>query len=81
MNQGATFGIQEVQKHLLSLVAVLVVGIIADAIGAQLVMVVAPALIIGIVLWLLRYSYRSIEHVDLSRREAWEMLRTEAAEP
>jgi hypothetical protein len=44
-------------------------------------MVVAPVLIIGTVLWLLRYSYHAVEHTELSRREAWDLLRTDPSEP
>jgi MFS family permease len=80
VNQGATFGLQEVQKNLLSLVAVITLGGIADIVGAQPVMVIAPVFVVGLVLWLLRYSYRYVLHTRLSPREAWELLRTEPSE-
>ena len=76
-NQGATFGFQEVQENILTLVGVLLLGIVADVVGPQLVMVVAPVLIFVVVLWLLRYSFRSVSHMQLSQREAWDVLRSD----
>lgn len=72
VGQGATFGVQEVEENLLTIVAVLTLGIIATILGPRVVMVVAPIVVIAVVLWLLRYSYRSIQGMEISRREAWE---------
>ena len=81
VRQGTTFGIQEVQKNLLTLVAVLILGVIATIFGYLLVIIVAPVIVIGIVLWLLRYSYRTVDQTSLTRREAWELLSDEDLDP
>lgn len=81
IRQGATFGIQEVQENMLTLVAVLSLGVVATFLGSQFVMVVAPLLVVGPVLWLLRYSYRTIDQSQVSRREAWDLLSTDDPGP
>jgi MFS family permease len=74
IRQGATFGLQETQENALILVTVLVVGVVAHFTGPQAVMLVAPVVVVGSVLWLLRYSYRTGAQTTLTRREALELL-------
>lgn len=73
--QGSIFGLQDVQRNLLSLISVLGLGLIASWVGPQVVMIIAPVVVGALVLWMLRYSYRTIADVHMSRREAWNMLR------
>jgi hypothetical protein len=56
--QGATFGIEVMLENLLTLVVVLLVGLVATMIGSQAVMIVAPAIVFIVTLYLVRYSYR-----------------------
>ena len=56
--QPATFGMQEVMDSALTLFAVLTLGMIATLLGSRLVFIVAPPLIIAIVLYLIRVSFR-----------------------
>jgi MFS family permease len=74
VQQGATFGLEEVQENALTLAAVLSLGAISTATGPRFVFVIAPPVVIAFVVWLLRFSYR-VERLDEpTRREAWQML-------
>lgn len=77
VSQGAIFGIQEVEESLLTIFSVLTLGLIATIFGPRIVMVVAPFVVIGVVLWLIRYSYRTVQSQPISHREAWRILREE----
>ncbi|MGD9712511.1 MAG: MFS transporter, partial [Thermomicrobiales bacterium] len=75
VGQGATFGLQEVVENALTLVAVIVLGVIANVVGAQYVFLFAPVVLFGVVLWLIRYAYqRSGRPEALSPRGAFEVL-------
>lgn len=57
VSQGATFGLQEVVENALTLGAVVVLGAIANVVGAQYVFLFAPFVLFGSVIWLIRYGY------------------------
>jgi MFS family permease len=54
VQQGATFGLEEVQENALILASVLSLGAISGAIGPRIVFVLAPPVILAFVVWLLR---------------------------
>jgi MFS family permease len=56
--QATTFGMQEVLDNALTLFAVLVLGALATVLGSKLVFIIAPPLIVGIVIWLIRVCFR-----------------------
>lgn len=74
VRQGATFGLEEVQENALTLVAVILLGSIANVVGAQLVFVFTPIVVLGVVIWMIDYSYRQALGVDLTARESFRML-------
>ena len=74
VRQGTTFGIQSVQVNLMTLVAVLVLGVVATLLGSRIVMIAAPVVTIGVTIWMIRYSYRRIDDTHMGRREAWNLL-------
>jgi len=75
VRQGATFGLQEVQENALTLVAVLVLGVVANIVGAQYVFIFAPFVAVGAVIWMLRYAIRQSGAADISSTQALEMMR------
>jgi MFS family permease len=70
VQQGATFGLEEVQENALTLAAVLTLGAISNFTGPKIVFIIAPPVVIGFVIWLLRYSYRKGELDEPTRRQA-----------
>ncbi len=60
MRQGGIFGLQSVQQNAFNLAAVLLLGIIATLTGPQYIFLVAPFLVGGIVLAMVRYSLRHL---------------------
>jgi MFS family permease len=82
--QASTFGMQEVLDNALTLFAVLVLGVLATVLGSKLVFIIAPPLIVGVVIWLIRVCFRVSE---LDPPEARAILRAllrtdrEGAEP
>ncbi len=56
--QGGIFGLQEVQENALNLITVFLLGLVATVIGPQYVFLLAPIVVIGAVLGLVRYSFR-----------------------
>jgi MFS family permease len=63
VNQGGVFGMEKVVDNILIIVAVLSMGALATAVGSQIVMVVAPVAVLAIVIWLIRYSFRTTGEV------------------
>ena len=59
-NQGGVFGMQRVVYNAVTIVAMLVLGLIATLLGSQIVFILAPIVVVSIVAWLLRYSYRLV---------------------
>lgn len=56
--QATTFGMEEVLDNALTLTAILGLGVLSALLGPRLVFVVAPLLIVAIVVWLIRISFR-----------------------
>lgn len=74
INQGATFGLQEIQENALTLVLLLVLGMVSSIVGPEIVFVVAPVAALIVVLLLIRYSYRKAGPGTLSRGAAFSEL-------
>lgn len=72
--QGATFGLQEVQENVATLALVLLVGAISSLIGPRVVFVVAPIFAFAMVLWLIAYSFRLSGQGRPSLGVAWRNL-------
>jgi MFS family permease len=81
--QGATFGLQEVQENLFTLMLVLLLGIVSTLTGPRAVFVAAPFVVIALVLGLIRYSHRTMGAGPVTHREAWDELmnREDPSEP
>lgn len=58
VNQGSTFGMQTTLQHGLSIPVVLALGGLATEIGTEAVFIIAPPIVVGAVIWLIRRSYR-----------------------
>ncbi len=56
--QGGVFGLQQVQENALNLISVVLLGFAATVTGPQYIFLVAPIIVVGAVLGLVRYSYR-----------------------
>jgi hypothetical protein len=74
--QGSVFGLEEVQENALTLAAVLLLGGVANIVGAQYVMFLAPPVVLIMVLALVRYSFKHVGEPNLTQKEAWEFLTT-----
>jgi hypothetical protein len=72
--QGATFGLQEVQENVFTLAVVVLLGGLSALGGSKVVFVLAPAVALLLVISLIRYSYHVPGKHDISRREAIEDL-------
>jgi MFS family permease len=59
INQGGVFGMEKVVENALTVVAMLVLGTAATVFGSQVVFVIAPVVVLSIVVWLIRYSFRT----------------------
>lgn len=78
VQQGSTFGLQEVVENALTLVSVIILGVVANVVGAQTVFIIAPIVMYGIVIWLIRYGYRRSGDADVSAVDALAILRDES---
>lgn len=56
--QGSIFGLEQVQENALNLITVFLLGLVATVTGPQYVFLLAPIVVIGAVLGLVRYAYR-----------------------
>jgi MFS family permease len=72
--QGTLFGMQEVQKNALTIVAILALGLLSIVLPLTTVLVVAPVVVILIVTRLLIMIVRQTEHKTLTRKQAWSAL-------
>jgi MFS family permease len=79
VSQGATFGLQEVQKNALNIVTIVGLGAVASLTGPRFVFVVAPLVVAAPIVWLLRYSYRRESVPAPSARPALGFFRDAAA--
>ncbi|MBX3070662.1 MAG: MFS transporter [Thermomicrobiales bacterium] len=80
VQQGATFGLQEVVENGLTLVAVVVLGVVANVVGAQYVFLFAPIVLFAVVTWLIRYGYKRSGQEDVSALDALGMLGDESGD-
>jgi MFS family permease len=74
VRQGTLFGMQEVQKNALTIVAILSLGVLSIFLPITVVLVVAPAVVVLIVTRLLIAIVSQVEHQKISRDEAWSAL-------
>lgn len=74
VNQGATFGLQEVQDNGLTLVLLLALGVASSVVGPRLVFIIAPIVAVALVVLLIRYSFRTIDDEVITRGEAFRRL-------
>jgi hypothetical protein len=74
VRQGALFGVQEVQKNALNLAAILSLGALSLVVPLEVVLIIAPGVVVMIVTRLLIYSFAQVEHQKLTREEAWSAL-------
>lgn len=72
--QGSTFGLQEVQDNVATLVLVMTLGVISSIAGPKVVFVIAPIFAFAMMLWLIGYSYRVSGQGEVSMREALDDL-------
>jgi hypothetical protein len=56
--QASTFGMQELLDNVLVVVTLLALGGIATSLGPRLVFLLAPPLLVLLVVWLIRLSFR-----------------------
>jgi hypothetical protein len=72
--QGATFGLQEVQENLFTLMLVLLLGLVSSLTGPKAVFIAAPFLVIALVIGLIRYSHSTLGEGPVTNRQAWDEL-------
>jgi cobalamin synthase len=72
--QGGLFGMQEVQKNALNIIAILSLGVLSIFLPITAVLVVAPAVVVMIVTRLMMIVVRQTEHRKLTRNDAWSAL-------
>jgi MFS family permease len=69
IRQGGVFGMEKVVDNILTIVAVLGIGTIGTIIGSKFAFLIAPPATLGVVIWLIRYSYRRTKQPVPSSRE------------
>jgi MFS family permease len=69
IQQGRIFGMQSVQNNALSLITVMLLGIVATLTNIQFVLFAGPIIIGGLVLWLVRYSFKHIGRDRMTLRQ------------
>ena len=74
--QGRTFGMQEVLEQAVTIVTLLVLGGVSTLIGARVVFLVAPLVVVTFGVVFIRYSYRSIGQNPPRTLEATQALVT-----
>jgi hypothetical protein len=72
--QGGVFGLEQVQENALNLITVFLLGLVATVTGPQYVFLLAPIVVIGVVLGLVRYSYRHTTGEALELSESIEFF-------
>lgn len=69
--QGSLFGMQEVQKNGLNIIAILSMGALSAFLPIESVLVIAPAVVILAVTRLLTFGFAKTQHQKITRQEAW----------
>ncbi|MDH5225202.1 MAG: MFS transporter [Actinomycetota bacterium] len=77
--QGAIFGVEQVQTNALCLAAVMLLGAVSTFTGPRFVYLVAPVIVIALIVWLVVYSYRSVQGEHMTRRQALDTLFSEGS--
>ncbi|MCA9832639.1 MAG: MFS transporter [Thermomicrobiales bacterium] len=72
--QGATFGLQEVQENVATLVLVMTLGAASGIVGPKIVFIVSPMFAFAMMCWLIVYSYRVSGQDQITMREALDEL-------
>lgn len=80
IEQGGIFGLQQVQQNAFNLASVFILGIVATFTGPKYVFLVAPLVSGGIVLLLVRYSFRHTSDEPIQRGDAGHFLIDERSE-
>jgi MFS family permease len=74
VRQGALFGIQEMQKNALNIVAILALGALSLFLPITAVLIAAPVVVVLVVTQLMIVVVRQTERQKISRNEAWSAL-------
>ncbi|HRA49134.1 MAG TPA: MFS transporter, partial [Thermomicrobiales bacterium] len=74
VRQGATFGVQEVQDNVFTLLIVLSLGAVSEFVGPKAVFFVAPMVAFLLVAGLIKYSYRAAGNQTITIRSAMDKL-------
>jgi hypothetical protein len=72
--QGGVFGMEKVVENALTIVAILSLGLVATWLGSEVVFIVAPFVVLSVIVWLIRYSYRRAGEPVPSPRQVVEGL-------
>lgn len=72
--QGTTFGLQEVQENVATLILVMSLGTISGWIGPKAVFIISPVVAFAMMCWLIVYSYRVTGQEEITMREALDEL-------
>jgi MFS family permease len=74
--QGRTFGMQEVLEQAVTITALLSLGAVSTLMGAQVVFLVAPLIVVMLGVWFIRFSYRAVGEQPPMRGRAMQTLVT-----
>jgi len=74
VNQGSTFGTQEVQENIFTLMLVIALGVFSQVAGSRMTFFGAPLVAVGLVVGLIRYSYRVTDTGPITFRQAIDKL-------
>jgi MFS family permease len=74
VKQGGVFGMEKVIENALVIVAVLTLGAVATIFSSEAAFIAGPFIVLGVVIWLLRYSARAGHFDEPSPQEAVESL-------
>jgi hypothetical protein len=74
LRQGGVFGMEKVIENALIIVAVLSLGAVATIFSSEAAFIAGPVIVLGVVVWLLRYSARAGHFDEPSPQEAIELL-------
>ena len=72
--QGSTFGLQAVIDNGLTLTTILLLGLAASLLGSRVVFAIAPLVVLGVAVWLVRYSVGQQGDEPITSRQALQAL-------
>jgi hypothetical protein len=79
--QGATFGLQEVQKNMLNTVTVLSVGVLSVFLPVEVVVLLTPLIVAWPMLRLVKLSHQLGAREPMTTKDAWRSLIGEQQAP